>query len=200
MRGSRAQGSERRPVRRLLATVVTLMAAVTLTGCQSNPEPPPVEAAPSPSPSPSPTEPTTEPAPTMPAEAQGTSRAAAKAFVRHYVELMNHATATGDTGPLKSASDQGCASCNAVIERVEAVYSAGGSIASDGWEVRSVSFVPLQERDRPVVDLGIVMSPQVVIEERGAESKTFDGGRLPATFTLARSGEGWRVLSWERSA
>lgn len=200
MHDSRAGASGRLRVLRMFPAVAALVVATALTGCQSNPEPPPLETAPSASPSPSSTEPTSEPAPTMPAEAEGPSRAAAKAFVRHYVELMNHATATGNTAPLRSASDQSCTSCSAVIERIEAVYSAGGSIESDGWRVRSITFVPLQDPKRPVLDLGIEMSPQVVVEKRGAAAKEFDGGRLPATFTLRQSQQGWLVEGWERSA
>jgi hypothetical protein len=172
---------------------------VALSGCQSNPKPPPLEST-STSSSPTPTPSPTEAAPTMPAEAKGTSEAAAKAFVRHYIELINHATATGEMAPLITASDPQCRSCKAVVERIDGVYQKGGSIESEGWRIQSVQRVPRQPSNRPVFDVGLVMSPQRVVAETSGESKTYKGGRLPATFTLLWSGDSWLVLSWGRSA
>jgi hypothetical protein len=136
----------------------------------------------------------------MPAEAKGTSEAAAKAFVRHYVELINHATSTGELEPLIAASDPQCRSCDAVVERVEGVYQNGGSIKSGGWRVLSLQLVPKQPPKRPTFDVGLAMSPQRVVAKASGEPQTFKGGRLPATFTLLRSGDSWLVLSWGRSA
>jgi hypothetical protein len=168
-----------------------------LSGCQANPAPPPMESTSiSPTPSPSPT----AAAPTLPAEARGTSQAAAKAFVRHYIALMNHAVATGESTALSDANDPECSSCAAVIERVDSVYRAGGSIRSDGWRVTSIRPVPGVPRTRPQFDVGLTMSPQRVVEHQGAEATTYEGGKLPATFTLVRQGNDWVVLAWERAA
>jgi hypothetical protein len=171
--------------------------ALVLVGCQANPAPPPLEST-STSPTASPTP--TAAAPTLPVEAQGTSKAAAKAFVRHYIALINHAVATGETTSLLEASDPECSSCEAVIERVDNVYSAGGSIRSEGWRVMSIRPVPGVPRTQPQFDVGVSMSPQRVVEHQGAEVTIYEGGKLPATFTLVRPGSEWLVLAWERAA
>jgi hypothetical protein len=200
---SRVAASARGPRRSLLARpsaallAVVAVGALAMAGCQANPAPPPLEStSSSPTPSPSPT----ITAPTLPAEAQGTSKAAAKAFVRHYIALMNHAVATGHVNPLSDASDPGCSSCAAVVQQVDSVYNAGGSIESEGWQIASIRPVPGTPRARPQFDVGLLMSPQNVIEHSGADVTTYDGGKLPASFTLIRQGSEWRVLGWERAA
>jgi hypothetical protein len=200
---SRAAATTRGPRRPLPAgPSAALLAAfaagaLALAGCQANPTPPPLAStSTSPTPSPSPA----IAAPTLPAEAQGTSKAAAKAFVRHYIALMNHAVSTGESTALSDASDPECLSCTAVIERVDDVYSEGGSIRSDGWRVTSIRPVPGVPKVRPQFDVGLSMSPQRVVEHQGAEVTTYEGGKLPATFTLKRQGTEWLVLAWERAA
>jgi hypothetical protein len=186
--------------RAVTGVIVASLMTAGLAGCQSRSDPVPLESesgSPVSSPSPS-TSATTAAAPPLPAAAKGTSEAAAKAFVRHYIALINHAMKTGDTEPLHSASARQCTSCSAVVDRVNSVYSAGGSIVSDGWRIRSLSVVPLQPNKKPIVDVGLEMSQQVVKETADARPRHFDGGRLPTTFYLALRSQGWIVLDWER--
>ena len=119
--------------RRLLAAVAGAVVLIA-SGCTSDeaPEPAPLpteSASPSDTGSPSPT------APTLPAEAEGTSPAAAKAFVRHYFDSVNYAAATGDTDGLRALGASRCVSCDAIAENIEEVYSEGGVIRSGGWKV-----------------------------------------------------------------
>jgi hypothetical protein len=189
----------RTPAGRFVAVLAALACSAALVGCQANPEP-----APLPSESPSATAPSEadspSPAPpTMPAEASGTSEKSAKAFVRFYIDALNFATATGDTHVLQKHSDQACDSCNSVVERIVGVYDAGGHIESQGWRIRSMTLVPLQPRHRPVLDVGLRLLPQLVIEEAGAEPQKFEGGKLPATFHLAFAEGYWTVTKWDRA-
>lgn len=136
----------------------------------------------------------------MPAEATGTSPAAAKAFVRHWIASLNYASSTGDTTAVQALSAPDCESCTASFERIAAVYANGGSIRSDGWRVRTMQLVPGQSTNEPMIDVGIRLTPQVVVEKRGSEPQEFDGGQLPMTFTLSRDFDSWRVTRLERSA
>lgn len=165
--------------------------AVLSTGCQSNPKPPPLESASSSSATPTPSP--TEAAPTLPAEAKGTSEAAAKAFVRHYFDALNHGMNTGDTQYLRSLGSAGCESCEAIATNIEETYDAGGKITSRGWVVQSLSVVPRQSRTRPIIDLGVLMSPERVVESEGAPPRDFEGGKQPMTMYLVRTASKWQV-------
>ncbi|HET7414971.1 MAG TPA: DUF6318 family protein, partial [Arthrobacter sp.] len=138
--------------------------------------------------------------PTLPAAARGKGARAAKAFVRYYIATMNHAVATGDTSLVHSLSASDCESCASVNERIEHVYRSGGHIASAGWKIMNVRLVPRQPHRRPLVDVGLELSPQLVIKRAGASPSRFPGGRMPVTFHLARTSHGWVVAQWERSA
>lgn len=176
--------------RRALAAALALALAATLPGCQSNPEPPPLDrAATSSSPAPSPA----LTAPTLPPEARGTSKAAAKAFVRHYFDAVNHAMESGDTAYLRSLAERRCKSCQTVSGNIEETYESGGSITSRGWLVQSVSVVPLQPNRRPILDLGVLMTPERVVERKGAKAKTYNGGKQPMTLYLVLVQGEWKV-------
>lgn len=136
----------------------------------------------------------------MPTAAKGTSRAAAKAFVRHYFDVLNTAMTSGDTKTLKALSGPDCASCDTIAGNIEETYEAGGSIESRGWIVYVVSFVPEQPRQSPILDLGVRISPERVRASAGAEPKTFRGGRQPMTMYLSRRDRSWQVDRLDRVA
>ena len=144
-------------------------------------------ASPTESESPSPTP------PTLPAEAVGTSPAAAKAFVRHYFDQINYAALTGDTSTLRKLSTEDCESCDAIASNVERIYNGGGQMETDGWRLTVVSAVPSRPSLRPAFDLGVRQSPEVVHESDGAAPKKYPGGRLAMTMYLDWSGSSWRV-------
>jgi hypothetical protein len=174
-------------------------AAALLAGCQSNPAPPPLDAAPSPtasSPSPSPS--ATPPA--MPAEATGTSRAAAKAFVRHYIDMVNYAMATGDTGPLVQSSAEDCESCSAVAENISSLYRSGGRLEGKGWRVADLMILQKSSQDDAVVQVGVSVRPQKRFSgEPDATPERFKGGRQAMTFFLTRVSSGWSVRRWSQT-
>jgi hypothetical protein len=182
--------------------VAAAVVGMTLAGCggETAPAPPPMESPSASSASPAAPSESAAAAPTMPPAAKGTSTAAAKAFVRHYVSPINHAVATGETRALRAASSRDCKSCRNVIARVEDVYSAGGHIESRGWKVIAIRAVPGQPAKAPMFDVGLRLSKQSVVEKTGQQPKPFDGGRLPATFSLRLVGDTWSVLEWERAA
>jgi hypothetical protein len=173
-----------------------VLGAAVLTGCQSNPKPPPLDdaAASSPPPTASPT----SAAPTLPAEAKGTSEAAAEAFVRHFFDSLKYAINSGDTEHLRDLAANSCQSCVAISENIEKTYGAGGSISSKGWLLQSASLTPRQPRDRPILDLGVLMTPERVVERAGADPKTFGGGKQPMTMYLVRKSGEWRVTRLDR--
>ena len=75
----------------------------------------------------------------MPAEAEGTSPRAAKAFARHYFDVINYSARTGDTRELRKLGTADCVSCEAIAHNIEKIYNAGGHIESDGWQLTRAS-------------------------------------------------------------
>lgn len=190
---SRAMRSIRR--RAALGGLILVLAG-TSTACQSNPEPPPIEAAPATSePSPSPT-PSDAP-PTMPAAAKGRSEAAAKAFVRHYVDAVNFAMRTGNTEPLAALRDASCTTCKAIEDRVDEVYGAGGRLEGNGWSIRSLTYVKNAGTGRTLVAAGIDIAPQVTFEQSGASPSHSPQSRGNLDFRLIMTPAGWRVSALE---
>jgi hypothetical protein len=171
-----------------------LCSALLLAGCQSNPAPPPLEStSTSPSPSPSPT----AAAPTLPAEAQGTSRAAAKAFVRHYIAAVNHAMTSGDTTGLSELAAPSCSTCQAITDRIEAVYADGGHLEGKGWRILSLSYLAGQQPESPLVAAGIEIAPQTSVASPGATPSKSPESRGHLDFTLNRNPRGWTVMRLE---
>jgi hypothetical protein len=135
-----------------LALLACLAATTLLTACaQSSPEagrpntaPPPSSTSVSGQPSgsastpasqgdtTSPTSPSAVPsAPPRPEAAGGLTLAAAEQFVRYYSDLMNYASATGDTQPMLGASDSGCENCKSYADFVTKANAANGLLKGD---------------------------------------------------------------------
>jgi hypothetical protein len=168
-------------------------AALLLAGCQSNPAPPPLDTAPSPtasSPAPSPS--ATPPA--MPAEATGTSPAAAKAFVRHWVEILNYSGPALDHQAIRSVSSADCAACSAIAGLIEDVERDGGTIRGRGWKVQRMNVVSADDQTHSVVvDAQVIVSKQRIRPAGQASWEQFGGGRRLKTFWLKREKSGWLV-------
>ena len=161
-----------------------------VAGCTSNAEPSPL---PSPTSSPSPSPSSTAAAPSLPPEAEGTSPAAAKAFVRYYFDVINYSARTGETELLRSLGTPSCISCEAIASNIEDIYSAGGHIESDGWQLQSVNAVPRRHPTRPAFDLGVMQSPESVVASEGATASDYPGGKKPMTIYVHGAAGTWQV-------
>src|SRR5689334_5309504 len=122
--------------RQQLAVVVGVL-CFAVAGCGGSPEP---KSLPKKSPSPSASRSVTPPV--MPDAAKETTKAGATAFVRHYVDVLNYATFTGDTEPAHSLDGGKCKSCERMLASIESIYSAGGHVEGGAWTPTPVSDVP----------------------------------------------------------
>src|SRR5438128_15619 len=121
---------------RITLAVVLGVLCLLLVGCGGSAEPQPLPrptASTSPSASPSP--------PVMPAVAKEKSRAGAQAFVRHYIDVLNYATFTGDTKAAHSLDGGQCQSCRRMLHSIENIYAAGGHVEGGAWSSQPVSDV-----------------------------------------------------------
>jgi hypothetical protein len=84
----------------------------------------------------SPTSPTpTASLPTMPAQASEDSPEGAAAFVKHYVDVLNYAAATGDVDELSRLSSPDCDGCQRYITFYRDTYAAGGYFKGGDWRI-----------------------------------------------------------------
>jgi hypothetical protein len=136
----------------------------------------------------------------MPAEAMGTSAASAKAFVRHYIEVVNFALKTGDVSQIRQLSEGECSSCSAVADSVSTVYGNGDRLTGKGWEVRGVSPVANQPRLRPIIQASVFINPQTKISDSNGKRERRPGGRKLMVFDLESRDGQWIVAQWEQTA
>ncbi|HEX2893408.1 MAG TPA: DUF6318 family protein [Marmoricola sp.] len=172
--------------RRLIGVVVLLVA---LAGCGGDPK---SEPPPSPSPSTTPVS-TTPSAPAMPDAAKENTKAGAIAFVRHYVELINYAQATGDTSALAAVEDTGCASCARGRKYLDRVYRGGGHVAGGTWTIRTAQAKSSGE-NWAVTVVGD-FAPSDVFLAANATPKHADGGPTLTNFVVWNDGN-WKVRKW----
>jgi hypothetical protein len=179
------------------------VAAVVLSGCGGDPLSGPL-ATPSASPtatgSPRPTAsaepedaPTESPTeiPTAPALAAERTVDGVQAFVEYYLDVANHAFATGDTRDLERLSSKDCRTCSTWIANISEVYGAGGRIRGGQAAVQSSSAAaPATSAE---VKVTVRVSEQTDLDARKKTLNTIPAGQGLLVFTLERAGAGWRV-------
>lgn len=172
------------------------MLLTTLSACGGDPPAPeaqprrtPTSASSSPSPTP----------PALPAAAKENTRAGAKAFVRHYVDLINYAQATGSLSRLRAIEARSCESCKNGRRYLAGVYESGGKIRGGAWRIRRLRVQPDSRlggawNARLVVRFG----PQTITRIHPTKTQRLRGGTLPLNMTVVHFLRGWKVLQWTR--
>lgn len=173
---------------RLAPPLLALALCAALAACTDDSSP-----QPAPLPSPTATTPPVDSAPELPPEAEERSLDGANAFIRHWLDVLNHATTSGQVESLRRLSNSACESCAGVIDRIAATYAAGGRIESGGW-VAGV----LVPASRESFQGTITMSPQVVVESTGVDPKEFPGTQSEITFSLRWNASGWEMREFLR--
>ncbi|MFT4298086.1 MAG: DUF6318 family protein [Aeromicrobium sp.] len=112
-------------MRRVLVAVVAAGWFFALAACSS--EPRPIEPEPSASATPA--------VPVVPDAAGENTPEGAEAFLHYYIEVINYASHTGDTGPLQQASTPDCTGCQDYIKKFDERAERGGTIVNGDWHV-----------------------------------------------------------------
>jgi hypothetical protein len=123
-------------MRARVGVVVAAVSAAVLAGCGGSDAP---EGSPAPSAATSSAAPS---APALPAAAEGQGPRAAEAFVRHYVDLINHGLETLDERPLVAESTQDCDLCRGFARILAGVDAKGGSYEGGQWGLRGIERRP----------------------------------------------------------
>lgn len=176
----------------LLIASAALTAAL-LAGCGGN------DPAPSPSPTPSPTAGATgRVAPPLPQAATVHTKAGAIAFVRHYVDLINYAQATGDTTQLHAAGSAGCSACRAVERNINRIYRSNGTFDGGVTVIaRVIDALTYPITHGYTVDLAVRIEPSTVTTNGKANHSK--GGRNLLSVIVQPSANAWEVREWTRA-
>jgi alkylhydroperoxidase family enzyme len=173
-------------MRARVGVVVAAVTAAVLAGCGGSDAP---EGSPAPSAATSSAAPS---APPLPAAAEGQGPRAAEAFVRHYVNLINHAIATLDPGPLRAASGNGCSACMAMARATDQLREAGRAYEGGEWSISQMRELSRQS-DRRQIRSVIDIADLTVVDSDGSRDEV-SGHQTQFTFDIVRRAEGWRVL------
>ena len=140
--------------------------------------------------------PVTDKAPDKPAEMSKGDEAGAAAAARYYLNASSYAWNTGDTGPLKSISDEECAFCWDQRSKIEEFYAHGYWAAGAHSSITNTQAI---EREGSNYE-GDVYLVQFRIDEHLAEGYTSNGfqeSQSRDTVIILRvgwDGSNWRVL------
>lgn len=191
--------------RRAVTPVVALVLCGALSACSDHAgSPKPLAPATSPA-TPSPTatsrtspSPSVTGPPTMPAEARGTSKASAEAFVRHWVDVLNYSGSAGDSRSLRRLGKRNCQDCDAIADYIDSIGKAHGIILGRGWTLRSTG-TPHQESGGGFSVRAVIrVNPQTVVPEPAAVPRHYKGGQRIKTFHLSPSNGSWKLLGLDQ--
>ena len=148
--------------------------------------PPPTTAPTTPAPSPTPTP------PPLPAAARADTPTGAESFARHWLATLDYATASGDTAPLRSLGR--CASCVALADAIDALYSSGGRAEGGKVTVTDSSVVQFAPGKAALVRLEYDQAAGREIPATGSPKTTPAATGLAFVFTLDREGSSWSLI------
>jgi hypothetical protein len=126
------------------AAVTSALCCLALSSCShdaSTATPAPPSTTSRGSAAPTPATPDASPRPTepvMPPLAKHHSTAGAKAFIRHYIAVINYAFAGTDPSPLRGISASNCASCKQLIAISARLARNGGKQVGGEWATTSI--------------------------------------------------------------
>lgn len=186
------------------AIAIAAAACISLVGCGGNDEDPPDSGLPSESKT-TPTDatrPTSGSSAMPPAEPEiidNTSPAAAKAFARHVVDLINYANSTLDAAPFADVIGSSCSVCKGAIESAN-MLAAEGDVRVEGghWSVKYLRYVPGRPRQIPAIDIVIQASDARIYHPNHARPEAVPGFNKDFIWTLSFTRQdGWELADWE---
>lgn len=129
----------------------------------------------------------------MPDEARGTSRKAAVAFVRHWVDTLNYSAETLDSAPLRELSSSDCTACNDMIQTMDRLARRGGYVEGHEWTVGEIAPVS-RESTAAQVQAQLSFAASQTVRATGGTPEPYPAGESVFTFSLDRQANQWVVV------
>ena len=174
-------------MRRMVAAAVAALLLPGLVGCGGDDAP---EASPAPKTSSSTT---AASAPTLPAEARGSGPKAAEAFVRHYVDLINHGLDSLNGTPLKAASTSDCQACLYFIEAFDTTKQRAGRYEGGEWTIARLERMPRTADGDFNIRAWLDIAGGRVIQEGPRDVATFSPQQTAYNFIVVQNPSGLAV-------
>jgi len=134
-------------------------------------------------------------APVLPEEAKENTKVGAVAFVRHYVDLINYAQATGDVEALAAVEADSCKSCVLGREFFESVYAMGGRIEGGTFRAAAVAPLPNPVDGDWLVAVGFRIASDTVFRPGQTPEVTHHkASRLLTSHIVKFVDGGWRII------
>ncbi|MBC7630399.1 MAG: hypothetical protein H7290_02805 [Flavobacterium sp.] len=134
----------------------------------------------------------------MPAQAKLNTREGAAAFVKHYIDVFNYASNTGDTTELRRLSSPMCEGCQSYITLYERTYKAGGYFKDSDWKlgVLKLDFGKLE----PIVYGSVSSPPGVILDSAHSKPHAGHPESSDLTFILRKQSRSWILDTFELQA
>ncbi|MGC4940190.1 DUF6318 family protein [Kribbella sp. DT2] len=137
-------------------------------------------------------------APERPGRAEGLTLAAAEEFVRYYSDLLNYASATGDTARLLGESDTGCENCKSYADFVKKSNAANGLLTGDYREkVGDVAELVRGVHGRVGGSATIQVGRYVSRQTATASPFTSEATKYNRKFALSARGQRWVMFEMQ---
>lgn len=180
--------------------IAALLLTPLLVGCNDEEDPPEPMESPTTSrststPSQDTTTPTAPVEPTLPAAAENETRTGVEAFVRHYWDVVNYATRTGDVERLAELDQPSCEGCSAGIRGLTDVYDRGGRIIGGDYTVTRIRLSKSANGPWLAVTHTRVERQRTI--GAGDLNRTFPAGEDMWLMALARVNGAWSVATLE---
>jgi hypothetical protein len=143
-------------------------------------------------------DPPISPHPTTSSPTQQPHRESPEHFIRRWAAADIKMQNSGESASFRSMSND-CADCDALANRVDAIYRAGGFIRTKGWSIKKVEVVS-RRGAHFLVNLHVVSTPTKYREASDAPMKRYPGGPAIYQLNLAKADGGWAVTSLGRIA
>lgn len=169
---------------------IVLAALLALSACSSDPLPK------EPDPTATTARPTGTP-PTLPAQAKQNSPEGAAAFVKHYIDVFNYASNTGNVEELSRLSAPACEGCQRYIRLYRDTYEAGGYFKGSDWKL--TQFELKRNADMTTVFVHARSDAGTRRDDANSEAQRGDAEDSELVFVVETGGTDRTVLRFERS-
>jgi hypothetical protein len=147
------------------------------------------------------TSPSPEPTPTPPPEPaniDNTSPAAAKAFARHVVDLINYTERTLNLNPLEAVFGPGCQVCKSGFDGIRELAREGARIKGGQWTITFMRVVPGRPLETPLIDIVLKAEPERIFHQGKTRPEVNPGFRTNYAWYLEfTTAEGWKLVDWQ---